>query len=87
MARGGCALFCQGKGTVILIECDVWRAECVAGITYDNDKEFMLYLCAGGEPVVYNYETREEAVAVYTATVNRWRKDLELLTLPVKGKR
>ncbi len=51
---------------------DAWRAECIAAVGWDEDREVQIYPLNSTEYVPYEYDSREEAEKAYDRLVREW---------------
>lgn len=63
---------------MIVIQQDVWRASCIAGMVYDEDEEeLQLFLVGREDYVCYSWDTEEETLREYKQIVEAWTRELE----------
>ena len=62
---------------MIIIQEDVWRAECIAGLGIDDENNVIqLYPLNTIDCLEYEYESLEETVAEYKKIVTSWEREL-----------
>lgn len=61
---------------MIVVQKDVWRAECIAAIGWDVDRVVQVFPTNCADFVEFEYETRDEAVRAYNAILEAWKREL-----------
>jgi hypothetical protein len=61
---------------MIVIQQDVWRADCIAGIGWDEEATVQVYPLHCAEAVEYYWNTEAEAARAYKAILEAWQKAL-----------
>ena len=61
---------------MIVIGQDVWRAECIAAIGWDEEMEVQIYPLNCADYVGYEWDTTEEATRAYRAILEAWMREL-----------
>jgi len=61
---------------MILIQQDLWRADCIAAIGWDEEKEIQVFPVNCSNYVSYEYDTHEGAAAEYKTVLTEWKFEL-----------
>jgi hypothetical protein len=61
---------------MIVINQDMWRADCIAAIGWDEDRTIQVFPLNCSDYVSYSFDTHEEAEAAYKAILTEWKRDL-----------
>ena len=67
---------------MLLIQDDLWRSECVAGITYNSEITIQIFLAGADTELEYVYDTKEEAEQAYKVIAKKWTDDIEGTVTP-----
>lgn len=61
---------------MILVQQDVWRADCIAAIGWDEDKFVQVYPLNCTDFVEYGWDTHDETARAYRAILEAWKHEL-----------
>ena len=61
---------------MIVVQQDVWRAECIAAIGWDEDTEVQVYPLNCADYVAYEWDTHDETAQAYKAILDAWTREL-----------
>ena len=62
---------------MITIQKDVWRADQIAAMGWDEDCELQVYPLHCTDYVSYGYNSSSECMAAYRTTCARWIQEIE----------
>jgi allophanate hydrolase subunit 2 len=61
---------------MILVQEDVWRADCIAAIGWDEDKVVQVYPLNSVDFVEYEWNTHYETARAYRSILEAWKREL-----------
>jgi hypothetical protein len=61
---------------MIIIQNDLWRSDCIAGVRIMEDSDEIELWQVSGECVTYSYDSETEAATSYKELCAQWVKDL-----------
>lgn len=61
---------------MILVQQDVWRADCIAAIGWDEDKVVQVYPLNCADCVEYEWDTHDETARAYKTILEAWKHEL-----------
>jgi hypothetical protein len=61
---------------MILVKQDVWRADCIAAIGWDEDTVVQVFPLNCADHVEYVWDTRGETALAYKAILEAWKREL-----------
>jgi hypothetical protein len=61
---------------MIVIQDDVWRAECIAGMGWDSDCTVQVYPIDCADYVTYEYPNRNTAIKQYKIILDAWQQEI-----------
>lgn len=62
---------------MIVIQQDVWLADCIAAIGWDEDKVVQVYPLNCADGVEYEWDTHGETSRAYKAILTAWKSEME----------
>jgi len=61
---------------MILVQQDVWRADCIAAIGWNEDKEVQVYPLNCADYVKYEWDNHDETARAYKTILEAWKHEL-----------